>query len=125
MHEAMLKRVMQIAYSHPRAAASAIEDMKASGKDISDLTPEKIVEAAQNTDRYSIQFSSGESIKSMLSLLPRIGPMIGDMTWTVVHAPANKSFVTSDEPFVLLPPPDYKPGRRSTRGAMRTGTNTR
>jgi hypothetical protein len=109
-HETMMKRTMQILYSDPGAAAARLECMKAAGEDVGGLTPEKIMEAAKNADDYSIELPPEQSIQSMLSLLPKIGTLLADMRWTIAHAPANKVFVASDEPFVLIPPPDYRPG---------------
>src|ERR1035437_3536447 len=108
MHEAMMKRVMQMSLPNVDVAAATLERMKADGRDVDSVTSERAVEAAQNPDDYGIEFPPNASLQSMMTLLPQIAPMLGDLKWTVLHAPQNKSFVTSDEPFVLLPPSGHK-----------------
>jgi uncharacterized protein DUF4238 len=110
MKEAMMKRVLQIALQDERVAEVQLRKAKTEVENpAEDVTARDIVEFAQQ-GKYSIQFAPEDSIRSMVTLAPGIASLLADLQWSVVHAPETKGFVTSDEPFVLLPPTHHKPG---------------
>jgi hypothetical protein len=63
----------------------------------------------KNTEGYKVVVPQEYSIQSMVALVPRFAPLFSQTDWHVVHAPEKRAFVTSDEPFLLMPPKDYKP----------------
>jgi len=84
--------------------------MKAEGEDIADLTAEKIVDAAQNTDRYCIEFAEGEFLqepdtrirfyKNALYFFPIRGSLAYLAAWDVRPA---KVFGRCDETTGIVP----------------------
>jgi len=104
------RRTFITRFSDPRDAAAEIDRMKAEGEDIADLTAEKIVDAAQNTDRYCIEFAEGEFLqepdtrirfyKNALYFFPIRGSLAYLAAWDVRPA---KVFGRCDETTGIVP----------------------
>ncbi|HEY7289542.1 MAG TPA: DUF4238 domain-containing protein [Vicinamibacterales bacterium] len=108
MFEHLLKHMVRFAFATPERAASEMQRMKDAGRDIfRDMTPEQ-AQAIMNPDQYTLRFGNSSALGSMVHLAPRFGSLFAQMDWTVLHAPEKRAFVTVDEPFILLPPADYK-----------------
>lgn len=45
----------------------------------------------------------------IIPLTSKISEVLLTMSWTIVHAPSETSFITTDCPFQTLPPPDFDP----------------
>lgn len=67
-----------------------------------------------NAGTYLVEFhKSGQrngNLRFMLTLSWELATYFWQMDWKVFHAPLKTSFVTPDNPMVLLPPADYRPG---------------
>jgi len=58
-------------------------------------------------DEYEIENPRQNNIKMMLSLALEIAEALVGMQWTVFWSPQDSTFITSDNPFVLIPPPEF------------------
>lgn len=103
--EGLTKRLMQFNAAIPGGIESQLEQLRAEGSEIPENVTAGTIREFVERDAYSIHVPQEHSIKAMVELLPRIADLLGIMDWVVLHAPANKAFITSDEPFVLMPPP--------------------
>lgn len=56
------------------------------------------------SDRYDIEVHRNESLKMMLSLSTKLANYFRQMDWLFLYAPMKSSFVTTDDPFTLVPP---------------------
>lgn len=66
-----------------------------------DITAEELYEYV-NSDEYEIAYESHSVLPSLLRLMPRICQILWESRITVLHAPEGKSFVTGDNPVVLM-----------------------
>jgi hypothetical protein len=103
--EGLTKRLMQFNAAIPGGIESQLEQLRAEGSEVPEKVTADTIREFVERDAYSIHVPQEHSIKAMVELLPRIADLLGIMDWVVLHAPANKAFITSDEPFVLMPPP--------------------
>jgi hypothetical protein len=71
------------------------------------VTPQEIYEFVQS-DEYRINVHRNASLKTMVDLVTELTPEIMALSWMIIHATPETSFVTTDAPFVLLPPRDFK-----------------
>jgi len=110
MREQMMRRVMRLSLPDVDTAATRLPQMRTGGPNVEGWTPAQALEVAQNPDDYGIDFPLNVSLHTMLTLLPQLAPLLWDLKWTIMHAPQNKSFVTSDVPFLLFSPSGHKPG---------------
>lgn len=58
---------------------------------------------------YDVRRSKESVVRHMLETARDEGWMFWQMNWLVVHAPPRSSFITTDAPFMLLPPSGWKP----------------
>jgi hypothetical protein len=75
--------------------------------------PKETVEAIYaliHDGRCQLHAPRQNNIKAMLDTAVEIGKELGSMNWTVYTTSPISLFVTSDNPFVLLPPPGFIQG---------------
>ena len=75
--------------------------------------PQEMAEALYaliHDDRYQLHVPRQNNIKAMLNTAVEIGKELGSMNWTVYTTSPVNLFVTSDNPFLLLPPPGFIQG---------------
>lgn len=91
------------------------------GKKI-DVSAKELSEFAIDDDRYTIEIHRNESLKMMLNLCTKLPIYFVQMEWLFLFAPRHSSFVTTDDPLVLIPPrdlPDNAPYGIATRGTQK------
>jgi hypothetical protein len=93
--------------SSKKQVESSIEKYEKETGKKADVTPEEIIDVVQN-DKYDIVFHREQSIRSMLMLGSRLIDIILQIDWLFIKAPRDTSFIINDNPFLLLPPKDYK-----------------
>lgn len=108
MHDSMLedglKTIARRSVGDVAAATRLIAEMQASGEDVSGLTPEGLV-SAMDPSTYRLEVPQERSIVTMLEALVPIARVLIESQWSVVHRQeCDDPFVTSDEPFLLVPP---------------------
>jgi hypothetical protein len=57
----------------------------------------------------------------MLELATEFGYIIWKLDWIIGHSPTDTSFLTTDAPFVISPPPDFKSEIGLGRGILVRG----
>lgn len=104
----LLRRMSEIMLGDPERAALAIENMRLdTGEDL-DIDPQRLSDFVTRGE-YDVEFPPEHSIKMMLELIPEFGRLFEQMNWIFCHPPARSSFVTTDAPFLLIPPPQERP----------------
>jgi len=109
--EPLIKRITQVAFATPERAQDALEQVAEHTGEPVDITHEQLeglVDFAQRGD-YGVETHRNFSLYSMLNMGMEVSNCLRQMDWFVLHAPAEKSFVTTDAPFTLAPPPDQDP----------------
>jgi len=76
-----------------------------------DVAPETLFEYAQNP-QFEITIDRNTTLKQMLDLSYKHKDYLFNMDWEILRAPNNTSFITTDNPFVLLPPKGFPIGIR-------------
>jgi hypothetical protein len=106
--EKIMKQMNRLMFSSEERVAAMIDRYeKETGKKIK-IDPKELIDFIQG-DRYDIKFPREHSIESMLLLGQDLIGYFLQMDWFFLWAPKNSSFITSDNPFLLLPPSDYNP----------------
>src|SRR5262249_48730156 len=72
------------------------------------ITTKELLEFHQSGN-YRFIVNRNASLEAMLTLSPRLADYFNLMDWAVFHAPKNTSFITTDNPVILVPPPWYDP----------------
>lgn len=86
------------------------------------VTAKELSDFACDDSRYGIEIHRNESLKMMLNLSKKLPIYFVQMDWLFLSAPRNSSFITTDDPLVLIPPkdlPDNAPYGIATRGAQK------
>lgn len=78
------------------------------GQEPSDEAARSIFEMLHN-ETYNVETKKPYYIAQMLELGMNTAQQLVNMRWLLAWAPQNTAFVTSDSPFLLVPPPDYDP----------------
>lgn len=88
----------------PEAISDSIAEATGEAIDLN-----KAVEMHQmiHNDEYDFENPRQNNIKMMLELALDLAGAFVKMDWTVLWSPKKTAFVTSDNPFVLIPPPDF------------------
>jgi hypothetical protein len=109
MSEQMVKLMSKKSFSSPEQTAAIVSSMKEDTGYDGVVDPKALTDFAQKGN-YSVKTSRAMSLHSMLDAAQDIALHLHAMDWCFYRPASNKTFVTSDNPFVLLPPPNWKPG---------------
>lgn len=69
----------------------------------SDTTAEELYNAFKQ-DRFSISLNRNMPLQHMISVSGKVADILLGMDWMIIHVPRGSSFVTCDDPFVIIPP---------------------
>ena len=83
-------------------AERLINDSAESGKTIS-FTPKELFDFVHNEDKYKIGVAKEGDISLMTDLIPQVADYLKSMDWSFYFAPKDSLFITSDNPFILVP----------------------
>lgn len=109
--QAISKFTMKNLISSKEQAAKWIESYeKDTGKSF-DVSPEILFEYAQNP-QFEIILDRNTTLRHMLDLSYKNTNWLYNVDWEIFEAPKNSSFITTDNPFVLLPPKGFPIGIR-------------
>lgn len=73
-----------------------------------DVKPEELYELIQK-DQYGVDIPRQNNIRMMLEMAAHAAPYFLQMDWLLMRAAQGGSFITSDNPFTIFPPPTYNP----------------
>jgi hypothetical protein len=65
--------------------------------------------AGEDSPPKGVHHTPDHSLARSVEAISQLCRLFAQMDWAIFHAPARFSFVTSDAPFVLLPPADQPP----------------
>ena len=103
--ERMYKQVAKIAYSGKAAEISFAKHEKSTGAKLTDAEKSDIKSFIED-DEYSVEFSNKQHLKFMLDPEHQAGftNLIFHQDWIIHISRANRQFMTSDTPLVILVP---------------------
>lgn len=106
MHDTVLKDL------HKRLSPT-VETVKShmvkQGQEPSDEAAQDIFEMIRN-ETYDVVTKKPYYLTQMLELGLNTAQQLANMTWVLARAPKKAAFITSDSPFLLVPPRGYDPG---------------
>jgi len=86
---------------------AVIESMrKATGREIDLEEASSLFQKIRN-DEYGVENPRQNNIKMMIDLALEVAQALARIQWTIFWSPKDSTFITSDNPFVLLPPPNF------------------
>ncbi len=62
-----------------------------------------------DTGRFAI--TKTDHLRGMLETANEVGQILASRNWLIVKSASTSAFITSDNPFVILPPPNHHPAR--------------
>jgi hypothetical protein len=92
------------------------------GEDMSDVSAQEIFDMIRD-DQYEINNPRQNNIKMMMSLALEIAQAVFSLKWEILAAPKGCSFITCDNPFTVVPPPNFD-GSVQGYGILRPGAST-
>jgi hypothetical protein len=90
---------------NPTVEAVAKSLAQAKGEPVQIAEAQKAFEMIHN-GKYEVKFPRQNAIKTMLSSAAELGEAIASMDWTIYTCPDDCTLITSDNPFVVIPPQD-------------------
>jgi len=104
--EKFFKRYNKLAIPNEKQAEKIIKQF-AETKDQENLSPKKMLDFVRN-ENYRIKFSREHSLSLMYALAREFPLIFIQMDWQIWYSSKNSSFITSDNPFVVTRPQNYK-----------------
>lgn len=108
MFEKTMKKINLRMFSSEKQAAAIIKKYEEDTRQKIDLSPKSLIDFVQG-ERYDLEISKEWRLEMMMSLGSELIRFFLNMDWLFLEAPNRSSFITSDNPFVLVPPKDYNP----------------
>jgi len=108
--ESTTKMSMRMLLGNPARAAAAMERFEKETGEKVGLTPEKMADFV-TSDRFKVVATRNASLHMMVAQAPKMAGYFQQMDWGFFYAPTGSAFITSDNPFYLMPPSDidWKP----------------
>jgi len=119
-NEQILKKIAEMTFSTPERTEAVLAELKEDSNNDSEIDPKEMTEFIQS-GKYRIETDRSFSLRHMIDLSQKMAPILGMMDWCFLHPPSGKTFVTCDNPFVLIPPQGWKPGGWYGFGICTTG----
>ncbi len=93
--------------SEERIAASIAAYERDKGEKLP-LAPKELLDLFQG-GKFRIEPHRNQSVALMIELSSEFALLLAQMDWVFAHAPDGSQFITSDVPFGVIPPRDWKP----------------
>jgi len=104
----LFKKVLKATMnSEERIAASIAAYERAKGKKLP-LAPKELLDLFRG-GQFRIEAHRNQSVALMIELSSEFALLLAQMDWVFAHPPDGFQFVTSDVPFGIIPPKDWKP----------------
>ncbi len=104
-HDTVVKAIHKQMFPSVEAVKAQISRQ---GKDPDDEAAQNIFEMIQD-ETYDVVTNKPYYIAQILDLGLNTAQQLASMSWLLIHAPEGAAFITSDDPFLLVPPRDYNP----------------
>jgi hypothetical protein len=103
MMEGPLRIAAQMSFATPERARQSLEQFeKDTGKPLG-ASAEEMMEYLKRDD-YQLKLHRNESLRVMANLVGDTAKRFIRMDWRFFHAPADRTFITTDNPFVVMAP---------------------
>lgn len=110
-------------HSSPEAVEESLREyQEKTGEDMTDVSAREVFEMIRD-DQYEIKNPRQNNIKMMMSLALEIAQAVFRLNWEVLSAPKGMAFVTCDNPFTVVPPPNFD-GTLGGYGILTPGAST-
>ncbi len=120
--ERLLRHMNKVIFSDEKRTEQILRKYERdTGKKI-DISAKELSEFALDDNRYYIEIHRNKSLQMMLDLCKKLPIYFVQMDWLFLFAPRNSSFITTDDPFVLIPPrelPNNAPYGIATKGTQK------
>jgi Protein of unknown function (DUF4238) len=103
----MLKQMLQMKFASKDAIEAHL--LQHGPKDASGAPSIEDLHGFIKDGAFTITADHNQYLASMLGVAKVAAPLIYRMKWVVLHTWGSRAFVTSDRPFVILPPRDLPP----------------
>lgn len=70
---------------------------------VSDTTAEKLYNVFKGSG-FEVSLNRNMPLQHMIAVAGKVANILLAMNWMIIHAPSGHSFVTCDDPFVIIPP---------------------
>lgn len=101
----LIKKISKMMFRSEADAARSIAEWKAKDPKASDLDPKELFDFLSKGE-FEVEIHRNRSIELMLKLSPEFAKTIARLNICVLHAPDRSAFITTDRPFVIIPPRD-------------------
>ena len=106
LNEDMVKQLSKQISSNREFMKQSLKRVKEEHQELPDISLEDMIEFI-NSDRYSVSVPKEMYLESMLYMTPDFANIFMQMDWDFVHCPNDTSFITSDAPFLIIPPENF------------------
>ena len=97
------KEFTRSSFATRQRVAAGYEAMRLETGEALDVDPEKLVEFVQS-GQWDISIERHAILAMMLDLAVEMAPTVASLNWTFLFAAQGRAFITSDVPFVVVPP---------------------
>jgi len=106
-YEKVVRRTARIMFSSEERIGAMMRKRESEPGEKSKVTPKELMDFVLN-ERYDVVPDRNESLRVMLSLSTKFANLFRQMEWFFLCSPEQTSFITTDNPFTLVPPLDSK-----------------
>ena len=104
--DTMLKKVNRIVFSTKESTEAVLESIEQETGEKLDASPEDLMRLAAE-ENYQLITRWLESLGLMFTLADDLAKVIYELDWIVVFAGSGSEFLTTDNPFTIMPPPKH------------------
>jgi hypothetical protein len=102
----LVRRISKVMFHSVEQTQKILERYEGGGSESDRDAAKELYEFVQS-DEYALQFGRFNTLDVMLNLGHSLAKEFCQMTWIVLHSREDTAFVTTDSPFVILPPADH------------------
>jgi ATP-dependent exoDNAse (exonuclease V) alpha subunit len=100
-------KINKLLFSSKASAAAFLKDYEEKTGEKLNVSPDGLVEFVQSGEYSLEQKNRGYTLSMMLDVAKRGIKFFLNMDWLFLQAPSKTSFITSDNPFTLIPPTNH------------------
>jgi hypothetical protein len=104
----LFKKVLKATMNSEERIAASIAAYERDKGDKLPLAPKELLDLFQG-GQFRIEPHRNQSVALMIELSSEFALLLAQMDWVFAHAPDGSQFITSDVPFGIIPPRDWKP----------------
>jgi len=106
-HKEFNDTVVKVIHKEMFPSVEAVETQLAWQGDRTDTESARNIFGMIRDESYDVVTNKPYYIEQMLHLGLATGEELATMEWLFIRAPQNSAFITSDDPFLIMPPRDY------------------